>query len=259
MKKLIREFLRKHIIPVNQNEFRALRFRNRYKDRRCFIIGNGPSLRVDDLEELHSKNELTFASNKIFRIFDSTLWRPSFYAIVDPGVAKAEAKNIETLVQSHIFSASYLKTLFLNRSDIIYFRSMTRLQAFKDTKAPNLFVEIPCGGTVAYTMIQLATWMGFNELILLGVDFDYKLNNLVPSPDFPGLQSYTPDNTKNYFASDYIKDGESVIAPDLSRIGETYKHLAYLASKDLCPRIINATRGGKLDFFPRGAFEGLFQ
>jgi hypothetical protein len=43
-------------------------FRNRHPGERCFIIGNGPSLAIDDLDRLRSKT--TFASNKIYLAFD---------------------------------------------------------------------------------------------------------------------------------------------------------------------------------------------
>ena len=38
-------------------------FKNRYLGKRCFIIGNGPSLTGDDLSSI--ANEYSFAANKI--------------------------------------------------------------------------------------------------------------------------------------------------------------------------------------------------
>ena len=37
--------------------------KNKFKGQRGFVIGNGPSLRVEDLERI--KNEVSIASNKI--------------------------------------------------------------------------------------------------------------------------------------------------------------------------------------------------
>ena len=42
----------------------------KYEGKRCFIIGNGPSLKLEDLNRL--KNEITIASNKIYLIFNKT-------------------------------------------------------------------------------------------------------------------------------------------------------------------------------------------
>ena len=38
------------------------------KGKRCFIIGNGPSLNIGDLEKLN--NEITFASNRIYKLLN---------------------------------------------------------------------------------------------------------------------------------------------------------------------------------------------
>src|SRR5699024_7865108 len=67
------------LCPGNRARIEALR--NCHKGERCFIIGNGPSLRAEDLDKL--KNEITFACNRINLIFDQTDWRPTYYCITD--------------------------------------------------------------------------------------------------------------------------------------------------------------------------------
>ena len=58
-----------------------------HKGKRAFIIGNGPSLTKEDLEML--TNEITFASNRIYKMFDDTEWRPKYFTISDDGVARS--------------------------------------------------------------------------------------------------------------------------------------------------------------------------
>ena len=53
------------------------KYKNIHKGQRCFIIGTGPSLSVEDLEKL--KGEITFGSNRIFEIYSQTDWRPTYY------------------------------------------------------------------------------------------------------------------------------------------------------------------------------------
>ena len=43
------------------------KLKDNYIGKRCFIIGNGPSLRIEDLNCL--KGEYTFAANRIYEIF----------------------------------------------------------------------------------------------------------------------------------------------------------------------------------------------
>ena len=66
------------------------KFQNYYKGGRCFILGNGPSLNLDDLETLKKNNEVVLASNNFYRWFDKTKLRPDFYFISDILDVKAE-------------------------------------------------------------------------------------------------------------------------------------------------------------------------
>jgi hypothetical protein len=50
---------------------------------RVWVIGNGPSLRAEDLTLLHERGELCIAMNRIHLIYDRTPWRPNAYCLVD--------------------------------------------------------------------------------------------------------------------------------------------------------------------------------
>ena len=53
-----------------ENDQRLTNLQNIHKGKRAFILGNGPSLSIADLNKL--KNEITFASNKIYLAFEKT-------------------------------------------------------------------------------------------------------------------------------------------------------------------------------------------
>ena len=55
--------------------------KNLYAGKRGFVICNGPSLKIADLDKL--ENEICIASNKIYLAFDQTKWRPNFLTIAD--------------------------------------------------------------------------------------------------------------------------------------------------------------------------------
>lgn len=76
---------------------RVLELKDAHKGKRCFIIGNGPSLRADDLDKL--ENEYTFGANRIFNIYEQTNWRPSYYIAVDPDFILSNIDNIKNVVQ----------------------------------------------------------------------------------------------------------------------------------------------------------------
>ena len=58
-------------------------YKNKYSGKRCFLIGNGPSLKAEDLTKLYENGEVTFAFNRVYNIFDDTGWRPTFYISQD--------------------------------------------------------------------------------------------------------------------------------------------------------------------------------
>lgn len=58
-------------------------YKDIYTGQRCFLIGNGPSLRAEDLTRLHEAGEITFAFNRVYNIFEQTPWRPTFYISQD--------------------------------------------------------------------------------------------------------------------------------------------------------------------------------
>ena len=59
-------------------------FAGKYKEKkRCFIIGNGPSLTPEDLDVLAEQNEFCIGSNMIHKIYGKTKWRPDYICICD--------------------------------------------------------------------------------------------------------------------------------------------------------------------------------
>lgn len=48
---------------------------------RCFIVGNGPSLTMSDLQAISEED--CFGANHIYKLFDKTSWRPKYYVLQD--------------------------------------------------------------------------------------------------------------------------------------------------------------------------------
>ncbi len=63
-------------------------FRDKYKGKRVFVIGNGPSLRDTPLNLL--RNEYTFAMNRIALTYKTTKWRPSFFLCTTTNVVRPD-------------------------------------------------------------------------------------------------------------------------------------------------------------------------
>lgn len=120
-------------------------------------------------------------------------------------------------------------------------------ESYKDGNAPRFSEEFQKyaydGRTITYTCLQMAVYMGFKEIYLLGVDFNY-----------------TPDvyAEANHFAG-YHPEGDSVRRNPFPREKQI---LAYESAKKYADahgiNIYNATRGGKLEVFERVRFDELF-
>lgn len=96
------------------------------------------------------------------------------------------------------------------------------------------------GYTVTYANIQLAVFMGFSEIYLLGVDHNYNTSNNAES---------------NY--SNLINNTTLYNPPRTDK-----STLAYRKARKVCDemgvKIFNATRGGCLEEFERINFDLLF-
>ena len=104
------------------------------------------------------------------------------------------------------------------------------------------------GATVTYVAMQLAFYMGFAEVVLVGVDHSF----VSKGPAHKLVMATEPD--KNHFDPNYFGAGVSWQLPDLEMSEYAYR-LARDAFEARGRRIINSTVGGKLEVFTRVALE----
>lgn len=67
-------------------------YKNLHKGERCFIVANGPSLTINDLNMI--KNEYCFGCNGIYKIFENTDWRPTYWCVSDGHIIDDTLKHI---------------------------------------------------------------------------------------------------------------------------------------------------------------------
>ena len=240
--------------PITVNDKEISRFKNKHLNERAFIIGNGPSLSVDDLDRL--KGEVSFAFNKIYLCFDQTMWRPTYYMVEDLLVAPQNYHEINALDGFTKFFPEYLKKVAPIFDNSIYFRSHSppwnihRPRPFSCNPLNRLYT----GATVIYTAIQLAAYMGIREIYLIGMDFNFVLPQ---SRDNAEASVCINEDEINHFHSDYRKPGEKWFAPNLRHQEHSFRS-ARSRIKQMNGNIYNATRGGKLEVFERIDFDTLF-
>lgn len=225
------------------------------RGRRCFIIGNGPSLKETDLELL--AGETSFGVNGIFLKFHELSFRPTYYVVEDDLVAQDRADTINALVGMRKFFPRFLApwlradpdTVFLNV--IRDYRNYRGFPEFSTNAARCLWV----GGTVTYLNLQLAFYMGYDPVILIGVDCDYVVERGEVDADGCTFTSKAPD--RNHFHPDYFGRGFRFHDPMVERMLRAYaKARAVFDAHGR--RVLNATLGGKLEVFERTDYASLF-
>ena len=234
------------------------RFHNIHKNEQCFIIGNGPSLSSKDLETLRQKKIFSFASNKIYKIFEYSEWRPDCYCVSD-GVVLSECENFIESFKQH--SLVFLSDEY-NRSNSRRFKDVNYVHVtyenWNEKSLPSFSYDITeqvfWGRTVTYDlMLQIAMYMGFTRIYLLGMDNSYRKTHTYNEGYF---------NTPHFYSSDESD------APEVLSISKGWDYrpelvnYAYQAARKAAEqhgvKIINATRGGELEVFERVDFDSLF-
>lgn len=235
---------------INNVEFSSIAdFKGIHSGKRCFIVGNGPSLTMEDLNKI--KNEYSFGVNRIYLSFEDTEWRPSYYVIQDRNMLLKYAEEIENLDLPIKFVPGYMKENFNNKKGLAFFYNYVR-RLFDGTEAEfsyDVAEQTYEGGTVTYLCMQLAVYMGFKEIYLLGNDFTYSVEKTDDGIHMNPVQ--------DYFSDKYITSGEKRFFPRIDLCQKGFEK-ALEESKTHNFKIFNATRGGKLEIFERVDFDSLF-
>ena len=214
------------------------KYKDIHKGERCFIVATGPSLCLEDIEQI--KNEYTFGVNSIFNLYTMTDWRPTYYVMCD-------ASGYRRMEQKWDFENFCKDTAFLNQRIINYQKILSEKcvgfsfnhRTSEHYKPPTLSMRyepeidicIYDRCTVTNAAIDIALYMGFSEIYLLGVDHDYT-----------GVRHFVP-----------TEDDEKRKAPNLyhMRLSESGYKVSGENATFHHAEIYNSTRGGKLEIFER--------
>ncbi len=238
-------------IPLVQRD-RLQSLKGIHKDKRAFILGNGPSLAQCDLTLI--ADEVTIASNGIFLLYDSTIFRPTFYTVEDRLVAEDRKEQINQLTGSTKIIPWDLAKFIESDDDLVYVNFIRNYRGFPKF-ASNFAKKVYWGGTVTYLNLQLAFYLGCKEIFLIGMDHNY----LPPSDgdQKSGNVITSATNDANHFDPKYFGPGFRWHDPNVDRMETAYVEAGkFLKSRGIS--VYNASVGGKLELFPRVDYYSLF-
>ena len=220
---------------------RLLSIKDTHRGERCFIIGTGPSLNKTNMILL--KNEVTFGVNTLFTGLPKCGFKCTYWAVSDVSVFNKHSSDILSLDAKLFIGGSAARKYFSNKEYFYQFRrdEPYLLQSIAPMWTTGLFSKNILKGTyIGDTVIidiclQVAYYMGFQEVYLLGCDCDYS-----------GLHRFDGMRSENKITS--------AIRGDWYKVFKSYE-ICREAYEEDSRKIFNATVGGRLEVFERRNLE----
>ena len=235
------------LMGITSKRYKTLKkYKNIHKGERCFIIATGPSLTIEDLNLL--KNEYTFGMNSLCKLFPEIGWETTYYVIQDIGAFNLLIDDVIKLKKTVFFYGDQ----WFKKRDIKKLRCKTQIfpryyehhgydqEHFKTHFSLNAYSIVYEAYTVAVATMQLAAYMGFTEIYLLGADCNYT------------------QETKKESYSCGLSYGEEL--PNRKMFGNKMIYAYSVAKQELEKKrinVYNATRGGMLEEFVRVNLEDI--
>jgi len=218
-----------------------LPYKDKYKNARCVVIGNGPSLNKMDLSIL--KDEYTFGLNRIYLLFEKWGFETSVLVSINRFVLNQFSDELRNQKLLKFFNWAYRDPYQADENTVF----ITPKLSYRANG--NIFNGyFPIGGTVTNVALEIAYFMGFSEVVLIGVDHSFKEKGLGGT----AILAQEPD--QNHFSPDYFGQGTVWQLPNYVVMEQGYKQMKQLFEED-GRKIVDATVDGKLQIFPKVNFE----
>ena len=242
-------------LPIKKREKKRMqKLAEIHKGESCVIVGNGPSLTAEDLDRIYAAGISSFGVNTIYRVFTDTKWRPTYYAIDDRGMirnpeirehlAEMNAEKYFFIKQNCIYQKNLEK--YISSDKFIFLNSDGNRKYLRNPRfSYDVADKIYSIGTVTYFCIQIAVYLGFKRIYLIGMDHSYPVErdeegNIILN----GGKAHVGENSQK----------ENNIVVSVWEMERAYR-CALEESQKRGFEICNITRGGKLDIFPRMSIE----
>jgi hypothetical protein len=218
--------------------------RDSHKGERCVIIGNGPSLKQTDLQKL--RGTFSIGMNRFYMAFNDLGFTTSILLTVNNLVIEQCADELRGL-PIPIF-VSWRGRRYIHPAPNLHYLYTSYIKPSFNGDATGRLWE---GATVTFVAMQLAYFMGFKQVILIGVDHNFT------STGKPNTTVVSTGADPNHFHPGYFGKGFRWQLPDLETSEIAYR-MAKSAYEKNGREILDATIGGKLTVFPKVNFDTIW-
>jgi hypothetical protein len=260
-----------------------------HKGRRCFVVGNGPSLNKINMGYL--KDEITLGSNRCYLGFNDWGFNFPYWASMDRLQIERYTREWEENIPREtvkFYPFEYVELFnWENACPVNHHYDYPDFPNFSNDPG-----DIYLGNTVTYMLLQIAVIMGCNPIYLIGVDHRFPIKQelekgLVGAPpvlSFAGIRERIKHPLKvllgkdknfvqnkdlwtasdsfgpTHFHSKYTKGHrkQEFVVPRTERATMAFQHAAIWAERH-DREIYNATPGTALKAFSKVEFETLFK
>ena len=216
-----------------------------FDQKKCVLVGNGPSVRIEDLDRLATAGLPTFGCNRLHLAYSETVFRPSYIISSDEQVIGDFGMEIAEQNQSNVVFVSKVNP----KIESSFWVRLKKSRRFVFSEDPCNFVAANGGSLIA--AIQLAYYFGAREMYLYGVDHSFTFTK---AKGGDGRSNAIGEG--NHFIKDY-RSGRMWQAPNYRLVEDAFRQAdVYLRSKG--GGLFNATRGGELEVLERVNFDDVF-
>lgn len=229
--------------PAKYQYFKV--WKNSHMGETCFVVATGPSLTFGDLDVLADSGVFCFGMNSCVLALDKTKWVPDILGIEDEFVyKKIEPALIEASkdkLKGKIWVSDLMASIFKSAKDFYIYPHHYLDHKYNPKKilelkfSDDLYVNVFDGYSVALSVMQLAVYMGFKRICLIGSDCNYNQTK----------KNFIEHGANKKFEENDIA-GVRIIAAH-----ERFKEFAELHGVE----VLNCTRGGMLEVYPRKSLE----
>ncbi|MFP4296223.1 MAG: glycosyltransferase, partial [Halothiobacillaceae bacterium] len=252
------------VLPPAAERERIRGLKDRHLGKSIFVMGNGPSLKLIDFDDLIGVP--TFAANRISLAFDRTAWRPTFFTALDWLVSPDNHEEYDALPETITrFIPMRFHGLMAETPSTYWYESTSAGMHGAAKFQGDATQAIRGAGTVVTGMLQLAWHLGFRQFYLLGCNASYKVLDTVKQSGGDrfgtGVQvklESTQDDDPNHFDPRYFGAGKKWHDPNVDEMMRGFRN-CQLAIERMGGKLIDCTEGGKLEFLPRMRFEAALE
>lgn len=219
------------------------RFKDLHAGQRCVIVCNGPSLNAMALDFL--QGEVVIGLNKIYLGLATFGFYPRYLVAV----------NEKVIAQSTTTFRAMTAIKFIGQRGAHHLAEDAFTYHIATLHPPHRFCHditqgVHEGGTVTYAALQIAYYMGFRDVVIIGMDHRFAFSGR------PNQTRMMDGPDPNHFSPDYFQ-GQAWDNPDLA-----LSEKSYAIARDIFAaggrRIRDATVAGACEVFERADYRDIF-